>query len=596
MDRSSITKWLLLGLALFLFWQYGRKAIGLAPATNEHQPIVLLADATAPAERSPEEMCRIETGNFAADLSTRGASLRHFVLKNGNYYQTNDKDPYDRTGKMDLVTTPTSEARMPLRTDLRSPAAAVPQQQTPFDDVDWKLATHDGTSCTFTHVDDTTSLTKIVRFTGKPYELEVDLKVQNLATEPKKHRLTFEQTGYIKKKDIEGGFMRRQSEHATETMASAGEKTEKQGPSDFDPDNFKKKEFTTEGWRRTPGDARFIAVNTSYFSKLAIPLERPAGLAAPAAETRIEDIWNPIFVERAKDPELGHIYRARLAYPEKELKQGETAEYKVLTFNGPKERDLLKAVDPIATDVLNLGMFAIIGKLLVTYLTWLFHLTGSWGVAIILMTITVKTALFPLSLTQIKSSIAMRKLKPEMDALNEKYKDDATQRGLATQELWKKNGITNPVLGCLPMLLQMPVWWALYSALQTAIELYHVPFGPFIPDLSAPGKYFIIPIVLGASSFIQQRMMPAQGDAQQQKMMMYMMPAVFTFMMLFLPAGLGVYMMTNTWLGIAQQFLVEKYQKAKASSPGTIEVREKTEGGGGKPTATLGKGKARVRG
>jgi YidC/Oxa1 family membrane protein insertase len=268
----------------------------------------------------------------------------------------------------------------------------------------------------------------------------------------------------------------------------------------------------------------------------------------------------------------------------------------VLTFNGPKDRELLKAVGHGVTDVLNLGMFAPIARALVWYLHKLHGFTGSWGIAIILMTMTVRTALFPLSLTQIKSSVAMRKLKPEMDALNEKYKDDATQRGLATQELWKKNGVTNPVLGCLPMLLQMPVWWALYSALQTAVELYHVPFGPFIPDLASPGKYFIIPIVLGASSFIQQRMMPPQGDAQQQKMMMYMMPAVFTFMMLFLPAGLGVYMLTNTWLGIGQQLLVERYLKAKANSPGTIEVREKTEGDGGKPTPTLGKGKARVRG
>ncbi len=593
MDRSSITKWLLLGLAIFLFWQYGRKAIGLGPTANEKQPINIWADASAPvaAERSPEETCRIETGDFKAELSSRGGSLRHFTLKNGNYYRTNDKDQYDRTGVMDLVQT-WDEGRLPLRTNLRTPDAAAPQQ-TAFDDVDWKLATSDATSCTFTHVDATTSLTKIVRATGKPYELEVDLKVQNLAAEPKMHRLAFEQTSYIKKKDIEAGFMRRQSEHTMETISSAGDKTERQAPTDFDPDSFKKKEFTTEGWRRTPGDARFAAVSTSYFSNIAIPLEGPT---APAAETRIEDIWNPIFVERSKDPELGHIYRARLAYPPKELKQGETAEYKVLAFNGPKERHLLAAVGHGATDVLNLGTFAPIARALVWYLTWLFHLTGSWGVAIILMTITVKTLLFPLSLTQIKSSIAMRKLKPEMDVLNEKYKDDATQRGLATQELWKKNGITNPVLGCLPMLLQMPVWWALYSALQTAVELYHVPFGPFIPDLASPGKYFIIPIVLGASSFMQQRMMPPQGDAQQQKMMMYMMPAVFTFMMLFLPAGLGVYMLTNTWLGIGQQLLVERYLKAKSSSPGTIEVREKTEGGGGKPTATLGKGKARVRG
>jgi YidC/Oxa1 family membrane protein insertase len=201
-------------------------------------------------------------------------------------------------------------------------------------------------------------------------------------------------------------------------------------------------------------------------------------------------------------------------------------------------------------------------------------------------------------LTQIKSSIAMRKLKPEMDALNEKYKDDATQRGLATQELWKKNGITNPVLGCLPMLLQMPVWWALYSALQTAVELYHVPFGPFIPDLASPGKFFIIPIVLGASSFIQQKMMPAQGDAQQQKMMMYMMPAVFTFMMLFLPAGLGVYMLTNSVLAIGQQLLVERYLKGNNGGPPSaqIEVREKSSGDGDKPKPALGKGKASARG
>ena len=594
MDRSSITKWLLLGLAIFLFWQYGRKAIGIGPTANEHQPIVLLADATAPvaSERVPEQVCRIETGDFKAELSTRGASLQQFVLKNGNYYSTNEKDPYDRNGKMDLVTTP-SEGRRPLRTDLRSPDAAA-AQQTPFDDLDWKLDANDATSCTFTHVDATTSLTKVVRSTGKPYELEVDLKVQNLAAEPKKHRLSFEQSSYIKKKDIEAGFMRRQSEHTTETMSSAGDKTERQAPSDFDPDAFKKKEFTSEGWRRTPGDARFSAVSTSYFTKLAIPI---AGPAVPASETRIEDRWDATrFKERSADPDLGHIYRARLAYPERELKPQESVEYKVLTYNGPKERDLLKAVGHSTTDALNLGTFALIANVLVVYLKWLFHLTGSWGVAIILMTISVKTLLFPLSLTQIKSSIAMRKLKPEMDALNEKYKDDATQRGLATQELWKKNGITNPVLGCLPMLLQMPIWWALYSALQTAIEVYHVSFGPFIPDLASPGKYFIIPIVLGASSFMQQRMMPAQGDAQQQKMMMYMMPAVFTFMMLFLPAGLGVYMLTNTWLGIGQQLLVERYLKAKTASPGVIEVREKTEGGGGKPTSTLGKGKARVRG
>jgi YidC/Oxa1 family membrane protein insertase len=214
----------------------------------------------------------------------------------------------------------------------------------------------------------------------------------------------------------------------------------------------------------------------------------------------------------------------------------------------------------------------------------------------VLLTITVRTLLFPLSLSQIKNSAAMRRLKPEMDALNEKYKDDAAQRGLALQELWRKNGVANPVVGCLPLVLQMPVWFALYTALQTAVELYHTPFGPF-PDLSAPDRFFVIPIVLGASSFVQQKLMPPQGDPAQQKMMLYLMPGIFTVMMLFLPVGLGVYMLTNTWLGIAQQVLVERYLNARlGAGPKGIEVREKTSGDGDKPAPALGKGKARARG
>ena len=161
--------------------------------------------------------------------------------------------------------------------------------------------------------------------------------------------------------------------------------------------------------------------------------------------------------------------------------------------------------------------------------------------------------------------MGMRKLKPQMDEINEKYKDDAhPARGWRIQELWRKNNVTNPMLGCLPVLLQMPVWFALYTALQTAVELYHTPFGPFIPDLSSPGLYFIIPIALGLSSLLQQHLMPMQGDAMQQKLMKWMMPGMFTVMMLFLPAGLGIYFLTNTWLGIGQQLAVERYYKSQS--------------------------------
>jgi YidC/Oxa1 family membrane protein insertase len=182
-------------------------------------------------------------------------------------------------------------------------------------------------------------------------------------------------------------------------------------------------------------------------------------------------------------------------------------------------------------------------------------LIPNWGVAIIILTLTARVLLFPLMWPGIKNMIRMRELKPEMDALNEKYKDDPRAKGLAQMELYRKHNV-NLFMGCLPTLATMPVWFALYTTLQTAVELFNIPFLWF-PDLSQPDPYFILPFVIGATFLLQQKMMPAQGDPMQQKMMMYFMPGMFTVFMLFLPSGLGVYMFTNSVLGILQQQAVE---------------------------------------
>ncbi len=583
MERGNILKWLFLGLAIVLFVTYGMPLLSGSSA-DEKQPFGDLRDDTHAVERAEEKPCVIEGDRFKAELSSRGGSLRHLWLTDPRYHDQRTQQP------IDLVTT-SLESRSPLRTDLRLPGAD--PQQVPFDDLDWTITAQDGKSCTFTHQDDKTRLTKVVAATGKPYEMTVAVTVENLSGAPLKHRLTVEQTSYRTRKETEGGFMQPISEWATEAVASTTEATERHGHDAFEPGDFKDKEFTAEKWRRTPGEARFAAVSSSYYSKIAIPLEGPP----PAAEAQIEEYWDASrYAKKASDPNFGHVYRARLAYPEAELPAKGSATYKVLSYTGPKERDLLAAVGHNASDVINLGWFSPIAKILVAYLRVLYGVVGSWGWAICLLTITVRTLLFPLSLQQIKSTAAMRKLKPEMDEINARYKDDAAQRGLAMQELWRKNKVANPIVGCFPMLLQMPVWFALYTALQTAAELYHTPFGPFIPDLSSPGKYFIIPIVLGGSSFFQQKLMPPQGDPAQQKMMLYLMPGIFTAMMLFLPAGLGVYMLTNTWLGIAQQVLVERYLKSREQGASGIEVREKVPGGDEKSAPALGKGKARVRG
>jgi YidC/Oxa1 family membrane protein insertase len=609
MERGSNTKWLLLGLAIFfLVFQVMGKKGPFSSGTGERQPKI--EDELTPAgpNRPAEELCTIESPRFRAVISSYGASLRHLYLKDPQYTRPSPMggdllasvkhllvgDAKGSEEPADLVTT-SRPGRSPLRTDLRAPGADDKVQQVAFDDLDWKLDAKDGASCTFSYVDAQTSLRKVLSLGKEPFELAVDVTLQNLAPEARKHRFSIEQTAYRTTKEMEG-HLGRQSELVTDDLLVTAQKTERLDVGDFKPGNFSKPEFTSEKWRRGVGAGRLAAVSTVYFTELLIPDEGPA---PPSVEALAEEVWNwQKYGDANKDadPAHGYVFRARLAYPDRELATNETIHYRATSFTGPKERDLLAKVSPSATEVLNLGTFATIARYLVKYLYLLHDVVRSWGWAIVLLTITVRLVLFPLSLSQIKNSMAMRKLKPEMDALNEKYKDDAAQKGLAIQELWRKNGVSNPVVGCAPMLLQMPVWWALYTALQTAVELYHVPFGPVIPDLSAPGRYLIIPLVLGASSFFQQRLMPAQGDPAQQRMMMFLMPSIFTFMMLFLPAGLGVYMLTNSLLAIAQQLLVERYlKKGGGGGAGQIEVREKTSDAASSAPA-LGKGKARVRG
>lgn len=559
-ERPSLTRWLLLGVAVFLFVTYGWPAITGKTSKIAVQPLGR-ADDTAPAtdKRTEEALCALSGPRFHAVLTTKGGALRSFVPDDAKYKQRHDGAPTD------LVST-TLQSRLPLRTDLRLPAAGGgAPEQVPFDDVDWKLESMTDKSCTFVYEDEATRATKTVSATPRPFELEVALAVTNKANETRAHRLTVENAEWFRNADAKSSWQR-QSEYQTQVELHADGKMVRWGIDDFEPKDFEGEGFTAEKWRTAPGDSAFAAVSTSFFAKALLPLE--GGKAT--GETLIEEIFDGVhYAEKDKDPQFGHTYRSRLNYGTRALAANETVAYRVLAFVGPKEREVLAniggGVYP-TTDILNLGTFGAIGKWLIRYLYLLNSIVSSWGWAICLLTITVKLLLFPLSIAQIKSTMAMRQLKPEMDAINAKYKDDAQQRGLALQELWRKNKVSNPMLGCLPVLLQMPVWWALYTSLQTAVELYHTPFGPFVPDLSAPGKYFIIPAMLGISSVLQQHMMPMQGDPAQQRMMKWMMPTIFTVMMLFLPAGLGIYFLTNTWLGILQQFSVERYFKTQESS------------------------------
>jgi YidC/Oxa1 family membrane protein insertase len=151
-----------------------------------------------------------------------------------------------------------------------------------------------------------------------------------------------------------------------------------------------------------------------------------------------------------------------------------------------------------------------------------------------------------------------------MDRLNEQYKDDPQEKQRAIMAMYKQKGVS-PLGGCLPMLLQMPIWFALFRTLRSSPELYRAPFFGWITDLSNADPYFITPVVMGGMMFIQQRMTPMGTDNAQMKMMMYFMPVMFTVMMAFLPSGLTLYILVNTVLSILHQWVLKKNSDAAAA-------------------------------
>jgi YidC/Oxa1 family membrane protein insertase len=151
----------------------------------------------------------------------------------------------------------------------------------------------------------------------------------------------------------------------------------------------------------------------------------------------------------------------------------------------------------------------------------------------------------------------MQRLAPKMQELRKKYENDRQRMGVETMNLYKQHGVS-PLGGCLPSLITMPIWMALFSTLNYAVELYRAPFFGYIHDLSARDPYFITPLIMGAIMFLQMKMAPAGADPQQQKIMTYMMPVIFTTFSLFLAAGLAIYTLTNSALSILQQVVVNR--------------------------------------
>ena len=225
-------------------------------------------------------------------------------------------------------------------------------------------------------------------------------------------------------------------------------------------------------------------------------------------------------------------------------------------FIGPKEIDILKAQGSSLEQSLDLGWFSALAKPMLYSLKFFYGYVGNYGVAIIIITVILKILFFPLTHKSYKSMKEMSKLQPKMTALREKYKNDKDAMNKAVMELYRDHKV-NPLGGCLPMIVQIPVFFALYKALMFSIELRHAPFIFWITDLSDKDPYYVTPVIMGVTMFIQQKMTPSNMDEMQQKIMLGL-PVIFTFMFLSFPSGLVLYWLINNILTIGQQMYINK--------------------------------------
>ncbi|MFQ5882475.1 MAG: membrane protein insertase YidC [Candidatus Methylomirabilales bacterium] len=299
------------------------------------------------------------------------------------------------------------------------------------------------------------------------------------------------------------------------------------------------------------GAVSFTALQDRYFAAALIPEKpTPSGLVAR---------------DEAGRPVVG------LLYPATELPLGGEMGVELQVYAGPKEIARLRDAGHNLQRLVNLGWFDFVARPALHLLRFLYDFTANYGVAIIIITILQKMAFYPLTQKSLKSMQAMQALQPKIQAIRERYKNNPQKINQETMELYKRHGV-NPVGGCLPMVIQIPIFIALYNALASSVELWRAPFCLWIDDLSQPDTIYTIrdlfgiqafdlrglPLIMGISMYIQQKMSPTSGDPRQAQMMLYLMPVMFTFLFWGFPSGLVLYWLVNNVLQVGQQYLLNR--------------------------------------
>ncbi|MBI5528487.1 MAG: membrane protein insertase YidC [Deltaproteobacteria bacterium] len=497
---------------------------GAAPAQAERPE-----EEKAPRARPEEKLYAFETGLWQAVFTDRGGALKSFRLKK---YRVATKDPRP----VDLVTAPAGDDLLPL-------AASFSKANFAFDPADtFEVAAQTAESITFSRTGGGVTVERAYTFKKDEYVFGLGTTVRN--------------DGSAK---ITGKPVIAWAEQAPKTARSSSlffssGPENVHVPSCLVNDSVEKLESPSE---KAPSPRAFFegrvmwaGADSRYFLAAIVP--QTGGRTGCEIRT-----------------DTSGVFSASVMQPEFEIPPGESRSFSYRVFVGPKDYGTLKAMQSGLDRSVDYGWLSVLCVPMLWLLRIFFSVVGNYGVAIIGLTILVKLASLPLTEKSYKAMQEMARLKPLIDEIQKKHKDDRQKVNEEMMRLYQQHGIS-PLSGCLPMLLQMPIWIALYRMLFSAVELYQAPFiRGWTDNLAEKDPTYVLPVLLGVGMFIQQKITPTTMDSTQAKVMLYFMPAFFTLIMLSLPSGLTLYIFVNTILSLGHQV----YNNRRAGAPPRAPAR-----------------------
>jgi len=506
------------------------------PAATPAAPAAAARGSQAP--RPPQRLVTVEAPLYRNVVSSEGGKLQELVLRY-------------RGEKPMIILGDLGPAGLQLAPDDISPGQVVSMSF----DKDALVMTDKVAELVLTGEAAGLKIRQTLRFQPDGYAIDAHVRVENPGAAPRTVALSLP---WLTRQTWRGTPEKFQGQHPTEIVWST------HGTVNRIDDLVAQHSVVTDG--------EWVALESVWYLAALVP-KGPGFKLVAATEGKVPDAKN------GDTAPAGRVTIAVKATPT--IAPGQAWEGDVVLYAGPKEYDRLKALG--LQDTINFGGFPLprkfgglpmewLGVPILLLLNWTFKHVGNYGVAIILLTVVSKVLFYPLTVKSMRSMKAMQALQPQVNALRSKYQKDPQTLQRETLALYKKHRV-NPMGGCLPMIAQVPIFYALYLALSVSVELQGSPFLCFghliwfdlwICDLAAHDPIYVLPVLMGITMFVQQKMTPTMGDPRQAKMMLFM-PIIFTFMFLNLPSGLVLYWTVSNVLQILQQKLMDRPARTRAT-------------------------------